>query len=96
MSFTDHDHITAPDEPAFIGQTIDCGAEFQHLPDGTLVMSWDGRTWRVATNYQGCRVVVVQRRDGESHFYPISTFSDGCGNNMSAFQLRVVYVPSDV
>ena len=96
MNLDGHDHETTPDEPAFVGQTIDCGAEFQHLPDGTLSMSWDGRSWRVATDYSGSRVVVVQRKDGGSHSYPISAFNDGCQNNLEPFQIKIVYVPTDI
>lgn len=91
-----HDHTTTPDEPAFVGQSITCGAEFPHLPDGTVALSWDGRTWRVATDYRGNRVVVVQRKDGGSHAYPISTYADLCGDSLESFQIRVVFVPSDI
>lgn len=82
----------APDDPAFVGQVIDQGGEFQFLPDGTACLTNDGRIFRVATDYKGNRIVDVARRDGSHTPLNIDQFTS-TNNQLGHLGLKVIYVP---
>lgn len=86
-----------PDEPAFVGQVIDSGGEFQFLPDGTLVLSESlGHTYRVVQRLNNPnREVIVARRDGSVTPIPEERFTT-TDRDLSMLRLRVIYVPTDV